>query len=224
MSLPLSATSMTSPRVSSTAIRGGVSFLFALLLTACATTQPSLTQTDPPSAAHAPAHDASDADPALDAALWDHAMAPNNAQDSQPAAIPDAHRLAHAALTHLGVKYRYGGKTPRMGFDCSGLVVYAAKQSLGITLPHHAASLARVGASVKRTELQIGDLVFFNTRGRRFSHMGIYLGDHQFVHAPRTGAVVRIERMNTPYWQQRYNGARRLDTATLAALSSAQAS
>jgi len=223
MPLPFSAKLTSSLRVSTAAIRGSVSFLLALFLAACATTQPSLTQTDPPPTAHAPAHDASDAEQALDAALWDHAIA-SSAQDQQPAIIPDTHRLAHAALTHLGVKYRYGGKTPRMGFDCSGLVVYAAEQSLGITLPHHAASLARVGTSVKRTELQIGDLVFFNTRGRRFSHMGIYLGDHQFVHAPRTGAVVRIERMNTPYWQQRYNGARRLDTATLAALSSTRAS
>jgi len=87
--------------------------------------------------------------------------------------------------------------------------------------PTRAATLARLGTEVKRQELRVGDLVFFNTRGRRFSHMGIYLGDHQFVHAPRKGAVVRVERMDKPYWQKRYNGARRLDSTTLAGLASA---
>jgi len=224
MPLPLSAERIPPLRISTAAIRGSVSFLLALLLAACTTTQSALTQNDLPPMPYAAVHDAPSAEQEPDTALWDHAIEPDAQDQQQPFTIPDAHRLAHAALTHLGVKYRYGGKTPHMGFDCSGLVVYAAKQSLGITLPHYTASLARVGISIKRTELQIGDLVFFNTRGRRFSHMGIYLGDHQFVHAPRTGAVVRVERMNTPYWQQRYNGARRLDTATLAALSTVQTS
>jgi len=142
----------------------------------------------------------------------------------QDSTLPDVSNLARTALTQLGIKYRYGGKTPDTGFDCSGLVVYAAEQSLGLKLPHHAATLARLGVAVKRKDLREGDLVFFNTRGRKFSHMGIYLGENQFVHAPRTGAVVRVERMDTAYWQKRYNGARRLDTETLAALSASRTS
>jgi cell wall-associated NlpC family hydrolase len=124
---------------------------------------------------------------------------------------PDNRMLATAALKHLGVKYRFGGDTPSTGFDCSGLVSYAAEKSLGLKLPRRSAEIARQGKSVKKNELKKGDLVFFNTLGQRFSHVGIYLGNKKFVHAPRTGAVVRIESMETSYWKKRYNGARRLD-------------
>jgi cell wall-associated NlpC family hydrolase len=118
--------------------------------------------------------------------------------------------LASAALNMLGIKYRYGGGAPSTGFDCSGLVVYAAEKSLGLKLPRNSAAIAREGESVRRSELKKGDLVFFNTRGHRFSHVGIYLGNKKFVHAPRTGAVVRVESMDIAYWKKRYNGARRL--------------
>lgn len=128
---------------------------------------------------------------------------------------PSAHKtLANAALSQLGIKYKYGGDAPDTGFDCSGLVLYAAEKSLGLKLPRRSRDMARVGQSVQRNELKKGDLVFFNTLGSRFSHVGIYLGDHKFVHAPRSGAVVRVENMNTRYWAKRYNGARRLDVLT----------
>jgi len=193
-----------------------------LLLTGCTTTQHAMPTDDPLWRVHAFAPDLFDAQPMFDTALLHQTTASDHAQlrDVPPPAQADTHDLVRAALAQLGVKYRYGGKTPRTGFDCSGLVVYAAEQSLGLKLPHHAATLARIGVSVKRPELQEGDLVFFNTRGRRFSHMGIYLGENRFVHAPRTGTVVRIERMDTAYWQQRYNGARRLDVDTRLALAS----
>lgn len=118
--------------------------------------------------------------------------------------------MANVALDFLGVKYRYGGDTPKTGFDCSGLVAYAAEKSLGLKLPHHAAALAHRGKPIKRKDLKKGDLVFFNTRGARYSHVGIYLGDDKFVHAPRTGSAVRIEDMDMTYWRKRYTGARRL--------------
>src|SRR3546814_870695 len=124
------------------------------------------------------------------------------------------------ALSVLGIKYRYGGEAPNTGFDCSGLVIYAAEKSLGLKLPRRSAEIAQEGISVKRNELKRGDLVFFNTRGHRFSHVGIYLGNREFVHAPRTGAVVRVESMDVAYWKKRYNGARRLaatDTVDLTA-------
>ncbi len=118
--------------------------------------------------------------------------------------------LASTALTYLGIKYRFGGDTPTKGFDCSGLVRYAAEKSLGLKLPRRSAEMARLGESIKRNELERGDLVFFNTRGQRFSHVGIYLGDGKFVHAPSTGSKVRVESMEIGYWKKRYNGARRL--------------
>src|SRR5690606_26993730 len=127
--------------------------------------------------------------------------------------------LASTALSVLGIKYLYGGDTPDTGFDCSGLVTYAAEKSLGLKLPRTSADQAKLGQSIKRDELKTGDLVFFNTRGRRFSHVGIYLGDRKFVHAPRTGSVVRIESMDVSYWQKRYNGARRLAVNTTQALT-----
>lgn len=129
---------------------------------------------------------------------------------SEQVSRPHSRGLASTALTYLGINYRLGGNTPSQGFDCSGLVRYAAEKSLGLKLPRRSAEMAGLGTSVKRSELERGDLVFFNTLGRRFSHVGIYLGDGKFVHAPRTGSKVRVESMNIGYWQKRYNGARRL--------------
>lgn len=124
--------------------------------------------------------------------------------------------IVAAAMQFLGVKYRFGGGSPSTGFDCSGLVAYAAETSLGLKLPRSARDIASQGESVGRGELRKGDLVFFNTRGHRFSHVGIYLGNRQFVHAPRTGAKVRVENMDIAYWTKRYNGARRLHPDTTA--------
>jgi len=125
--------------------------------------------------------------------------------------------LAGEALNYLGIRYRFGGTSPSTGFDCSGLVSYVAQQSLGLKLPRNAAELyQKVGMSVARNELQVGDLVFFNTMGRRYSHVGIYLGDDRFVHSPSAGGKVRIESMELAYWSKRYNGARRIDSTLVA--------
>lgn len=204
--------------------RGAVSCLMALaaVLSGCATTDTQRSQAEddyysPLIARHnsyASLHDTR-SDPLA-------AYLNRYGQSSLPVDAPDSRDLANAALDHLGIKYRFGGDTPSTGFDCSGLVAYAAEQSMGLKLPRRSAEMARVGISVKRTELQEGDLVFFNTLGARFSHVGIYLGDSKFVHAPRSGGVVRIESINTNYWKKRYNGARRLDTQTLTALLSEQ--
>jgi cell wall-associated NlpC family hydrolase len=124
--------------------------------------------------------------------------------------------LAGEALNYLGIRYRNGGESPNTGFDCSGLVGYVAEQSMGLKLPRTAAEMAQLGTSVGRSDLQVGDLVFFNTMGRRYSHVGIYLGEDRFVHSPSRGGVVRIERLDMAYWNKRYNGARRLDTPMVA--------
>ena len=110
----------------------------------------------------------------------------------------------------IGINYRFGGTNPDTGLDCSGFVQLVFKEAMGILLPRSARERSEVGAIVDRQELKPGDLVFFNTMRRAFSHVGIYLGDNRFMHAPRTGAEVRVEDMGQSYWIQRYNGARRL--------------
>ena len=110
----------------------------------------------------------------------------------------------------IGINYRFGGTDPDTGLDCSGFVQIVFKEAMGILLPRSAREQSEVGAVVDRQELKAGDLVFFNTMRQAFSHVGIYLGDNRFLHAPRTGAEVRVESMENSYWVQRYNGARRI--------------
>jgi cell wall-associated NlpC family hydrolase len=123
-----------------------------------------------------------------------------------------AYRLVDQGKAYLGVRYRRGGTSPETGLDCSGLVQNVFRTALGLNLPRTASDMARLGLKVNRDELQPGDLVFFNTMRRAYSHVGIYMGDGQFLHAPSSGGVVRIEQMNQRYWTARFNGARRLLT------------
>ena len=113
-------------------------------------------------------------------------------------------------LKLVGVRYRFGGNDEDSGLDCSGFVRLVFKNSLGAQLPRTAAEMSQVGQRVDTSQLKPGDLVFFNTMRRTFSHVGIYLGDNHFLHAPRTGAEVRVESMEDSYWIKRYNGARRI--------------
>lgn len=115
------------------------------------------------------------------------------------------------ALSLTGVDYKYGGRSPETGFDCSGFVQYVFKHAAQISLPPSARTISDMGKVVKREDLQPGDLVFFNTLRHAFSHVGIYVGNNQFIHAPRAGAKVRIESMDERYWSTRYNGAKRLE-------------
>ena len=126
------------------------------------------------------------------------------------------HPLANQALNQLGIRYRWGGKSPETGFDCSGLVVYSAQRSLGLKLPPRSDDIAKFGDKINKNDLQVGDLVFFNTLGTRYSHVGVYLGQNKFVHAPTRGSVVRVEDMTLRYWTARYTGARRLDPTLIA--------
>ena len=115
------------------------------------------------------------------------------------------------ALSLTGIQYKYGGKSPETGFDCSGFVRYVFSQATNLTLPPTARAIAQIGKTVKKDDLQPGDLVFFNTLKSAFSHVGIYMGDNKFIHAPSTGKVVRVESMKDGYWASRFNGAQRLD-------------
>ena len=134
------------------------------------------------------------------------------------AASPGAEALDHPglhALLALGAQYRYGGQSPETGFDCSGLVAHVFERAWGVLLPRNARAQATVGKPVRRLhELESGDLVFYNTRNSPYSHVGIYLGEGQFIHAPRPGQRVRIESVESPYWRARFNGARRLARPT----------
>lgn len=114
------------------------------------------------------------------------------------------------AMSLIGVAYRFGGSNPETGLDCSGFIQYVFKKSLRVTLPRTAAGMAQVGREIERDELKAGDLVFFNTRGFRYSHVGIYLGNNKFIHAPRTGKNIEVANMSQSYWTGRYNGARRV--------------
>ncbi|MFP5345394.1 MAG: C40 family peptidase [Gammaproteobacteria bacterium] len=134
--------------------------------------------------------------------------------------VPDGSSVAPApgagqefalrALGFVGVPYRWGGTSPDGGFDCSGLIRYVYEQMTGRPLPYNAYGLARFASAIDDAELQPGDLVFFNTLRSPYSHVGIYLGESRFLHAPRRGSTVQIADMNNRYWTARYNGARRL--------------
>jgi cell wall-associated NlpC family hydrolase len=119
--------------------------------------------------------------------------------------------LVDSAMNFLGVRYKLGGNTAETGFDCSGFTRYVFENSLGRVLPHRADEQANAPelAKVDKKDLKPGDLVFFDTMRRTFSHVGIYLGDGKFIHSPRTGETVRIEDINISYWARHFTGARR---------------
>ena len=136
----------------------------------------------------------------------------------KPETAPVGERRAEAllqALLSLGLDYRYGGSSPETGFDCSGLVAHVFREAYGIRLPQNARAQSEYGVRVSLAELRAGDLVFYNTLNRPFSHVGIYLGDGRFVHAPKTGAQVRVESIQGNYWMKRFDGARRIQAASL---------
>jgi cell wall-associated NlpC family hydrolase len=147
------------------------------------------------------------------AALTACASTPPGAAPAEAAALPPerAAEVVMLALNFIDTPYRRGGTAQETGFDCSGFTRHVFEQGLGFTLPRQADEQAAAPGllRVKRSQLLPGDLVFFNTLRRRYSHVGIYVGDGRFIHAPRTGAAVRVEDMDLPYWKTRYNGARR---------------
>ena len=156
----------------------------------------------------------------LDAKLFD---SPATAVDSAAGLgqqVRDASSsLVVSAMNFLGVPYKRGGNTADNGFDCSGFTRHIYENSLGLLLPRKVDEQAKASglAPVKRDQLQPGDLVFFNTLKRTFSHVGIYVGEGKFIHAPKPGGEVRVEHMGVRYWAKRFTGARRAAQATAAA-------
>lgn len=154
-----------------------------------------------------------------------HAMALTSTTESAIAAAPaplpaastsstqapeHSNSLISAAMGLIGLPYQRGGSNAATGFDCSGFVRAIYAQVAGHILPRVAREQAQTTTKIAKNELRPGDLVFFNTMRKAFSHVGIYVGNGQFIHAPRTGASVRVEDMNTSYWRKRFNGARRV--------------
>jgi cell wall-associated NlpC family hydrolase len=127
-----------------------------------------------------------------------------------PQPSPRSPEAVFQALAVAGVPYKRGGDSPETGFDCSGLVAHVYREAYGIQLPHNALAQSRMGKHITLSGLAAGDLVFYNTERHPYSHVGIYLGDHRFIHAPKPGAAVRVEDMRTAYWTRRYDGARRV--------------
>ena len=116
--------------------------------------------------------------------------------------------VALFAMGLIDTGYRFGGKNPEAGLDCSGMVSYVYTKAAGVKVSGSAADIARKGRQIARDDLRPGDLVFFNTRNAPFSHVGVYIGDNRFVHAPSSSGRVRIDQLNASYYAQRYETAR----------------
>lgn len=118
--------------------------------------------------------------------------------------------LLMQSMSLIGTPYRYGGSSRESGFDCSGLVQFVYKQALQVDLPRTARDIAAVSAPISKRALQIGDLVFFNTNGQNYSHIGLYIGQGEFIHAPSSNGIIRTAKLDHPYFNQRFTDARTL--------------
>jgi cell wall-associated NlpC family hydrolase len=134
-------------------------------------------------------------------------------QEATQAVTHGASELVFNAMGFLGVPYKRGGNSADTGFDCSGFVRAMYHQTVGLLLPRKASEQAAATQTIDKSQLQPGDLVFFNTLRRTFSHVGIYVGDGKFIHSPRSGEQVRVEDMGVSYWRSRFDGARRVSAS-----------
>lgn len=192
-----------------------------LLLTAVIAGMPTLATAEPATTALPATTAVSDRVPMADRATLftadiDQLVASQSAAAAKPTAVDTAHRpgpiqsLLRGALALLGTPYRWGGSSTN-GFDCSGLVGYVFKNTLGIELPRISREMATSGQRIERSALSAGDLVFFSRRrGGRIDHVGIYVGNGQFVHAPRSGRDVTVSSLDSGYWAGKFSQARRI--------------
>lgn len=130
---------------------------------------------------------------------------------NKPATVLDYSKSNEVVMVTLGLMetdYRFGGRNPESGLDCSGMVSYIYENAVNLKLPHNAAEIARLGREIDLSALRPGDLVFFNTQNRSFSHVGIYIGGDRFVHAPSTNGKVQIDSLKSSYYAKRLEAAR----------------
>jgi len=143
--------------------------------------------------------------------VWSCATTPPppaaSAGSTKPSNAAPADRAASLAAKMVGKPYKYGGSSPS-GFDCSGLVQYSFKQA-GVSLPHNTVQQRSASRLISVAELRRGDLLFFNQEGKKYGHVGIYLGDGKFVHAPSSGKSVRSDALSNPYWKKHLSEVRR---------------
>lgn len=150
--------------------------------------------------------------PAFAQSLTESEPLPKSFASTVSSAVVDkTETLINNAMQLIGVRYRWGGNSPQSGLDCSGFVRYVFNDTFGFLLPRKSAQMSKVGLEIGKEELRPGDLVFFNTMRHAFSHVGIYVGDNKFIHAPSRGKSIRVDDMTKVYWEKRYNGARRVD-------------
>jgi cell wall-associated NlpC family hydrolase len=132
--------------------------------------------------------------------------------DEDIASVDPRQELSQFAMQLLDIRYRRGGSAPSTGFDCSGFVHYVFAQVFGVDLPQNSAGQYHVGKQIARSDMKVGDLVFFKMHGKRISHVGIYLGEGRFIHSPTTGERVHVSSLAENYWARRFAGARRPNT------------
>lgn len=153
------------------------------VLTACSTPTPVAKKTSPVANT-----------PSVRIAELDHATASSE--------------LMLQSMSLIGTPYRFGGSSRDTGFDCSGMVQYVYQTALGVSLPRTARDMAGAGRSIPKNQLKVGDLVFFNTNGKKFSHVGLYIGENRFIHSPSKNKTIRINYLSDKYYAQRFTGAR----------------
>lgn len=133
---------------------------------------------------------------------------PSSSVSSRPGHSMEGLEVVMFALGLMDTGYRFGGKNPEAGLDCSGMVSFVFREAANLHVKGSAAQIASVGRTVPSDEIRPGDLVFFNTQNRPYSHVGIYIGDGRFVHAPSTSGKVRVDRLDNSYFATRFEEAR----------------
>lgn len=139
---------------------------------------------------------------------WTRPVGSSDTAGQRAAASERGREVVLYALSLVDTGYRFGGKNPQAGLDCSGMVSYVFNQAIGLKMAGSAAEMAERGRPVDRSDLRPGDLVFFNTGSRPYSHVGIYLGEARFIHAPSSNGKVRIDRLDSNYFASRFEAAR----------------
>lgn len=161
--------------------------LLAIALAACSTSVPPVAKSSPKTRPQASAK-------TVRITHIDHAAASNE--------------LMLQSMSLIGTPYRFGGSNRNTGFDCSGMVQFVYREVLNVALPRTAHDMAAAGKVISKNQLQVGDLVFFNTNGKKFSHVGLYIGENRFIHAPSRKSSIKINYLSDKYYATRFTGAR----------------